>query len=184
VVFRGRLMDRITQEALRECERRLGFELTIVQGCYQADDGHENDVEASAGTHDGGGVVDLAPLHWEDKVRVARRVGFAAWHRLPSEGPWDEHVHMVLIGNKLLSSAARDQVADYLAHPPRNGLKSNLIDDTPHPNPPVVFTMMRPRWRGRRIEAAIAALRKARGKGKRGAAITAALKALVGIEKL
>jgi hypothetical protein len=140
----GKTVDEITHQALIECERRLGYPLTIVQGCYQALDGKGNDVSASAGTHDGGGVVDLAPFDWRRKVRVLREVGFAAWHRTPDQGPWGEHIHAVLIGNEKLAPSAARQVSDFLATPPRDGLAGHAIDDTFHPAPPVVFQMDKP----------------------------------------
>lgn len=145
----GKTVDRITHEALKEAERRLGYELTITQGSYTGG------VDASAGTHDGGGVVDLAAFEAARKVRVLRNVGFAAWRRMPSEGPWPEHVHAVLIGNKKLSPAARRQVEAYLANPPRNGLKSNLIDRVDRPDPIPLFRWPQPETRMVRIDALI-----------------------------
>jgi len=151
----GKTVDEITHQALLECERRLGYELTVVQGCYQARDGKGNDVAASAGTHDGGGVVDLAPFDWRRKVRVLREVGFAAWHRTPDQGPWGEHIHAVLIGNAKLAPSAARQVDDYLAHPPLNGLAGHSPDPTWHPSPPVVFTWPPRFTRGGGIDALI-----------------------------
>jgi hypothetical protein len=127
----GKTVDRITHEALKVAERRLGYELTITQGSYS------KSVEQSAGTHDGGGVVDLAPFEADRKVRELRKIGFAAWRRLPSEGDWPEHVHAVLIGNKKLSPAALHQVTAYRNG--RNGLKSNLPDRHWRPNPIPTF---------------------------------------------
>lgn len=124
VVFHGRTMNKWTQQALEACEKALGYELTITQGSYNA-----GKVSASAGTHDGGGVVDLAHADWQNKVRVLRENGFAAWHRLPSQGPWPEHIHCVLIGDIDAAPSAQRQVESYRAG--RNGLANNARDDGP-----------------------------------------------------
>jgi len=135
----GKTVDEITHQALIESEKLLGYDLTVVQGSYQALDGQANDVAASAGTHDGGGVVDLLAWDWERKVHVLRAVGFAAWHRPAVKGVWGEHIHAVLIGNKNLAPSAARQVEAYRAH--RDGLKSNAPDPTWHPDPIPVFVM-------------------------------------------
>jgi hypothetical protein len=59
----AKTVDRMTAQALDKAARRLGYPLTIVQGSYH------RGVGASAGTHDGGGVVDLAP--WDADRRCA-----------------------------------------------------------------------------------------------------------------
>ena len=133
----GKTVDALTDAALKECERRLGYPLTIVQGSY-----HKG-VGASAGTHDGGGVVDLAPFDAANKVRVLRAVGFAAWHRLPLPGVWGEHIHAVLIGNAKLSPSAARQVTSYRNG--RNGLANNGPDDAPRPNPLPLFVWPAPK---------------------------------------
>lgn len=125
----GNTVDRITHEALKVAERRLGYELTITQGSYQNGSGDPD----SAGTHDGGGVVDLISFEALRKVKVLREIGFAAWRRLPSEGDWPEHVHAVLIGNKKLSPSAGRQVTAYLNG--RNGLANNGPDPHSRPDP-------------------------------------------------
>src|SRR4051812_45286804 len=104
----GKTIDQLTNYALYAMEDRLGYtpgSLTVVQGSYNA-----GGVTASAGTHDGGGAVDLTPENWEAKVHAARAVGFAAWHRPALPGVWGEHIHMVLIGDAKLSPAAAAQV--------------------------------------------------------------------------
>lgn len=123
-VHDGRTVDWLTKSALLVAEERLGYPLTILQGSYS------RGVSQSAGTHDGGGVVDLAGYDAERKVRVLRQIGFAAWHRTPRQGDWGEHVHAVLIGNDKLSPAARAQVRAYIANT-GNGLAGSLSDDGP-----------------------------------------------------
>ena len=187
VQWDGHTIDRITAEALHAAEKDLGYSLSVVQGCYQALDGKANDVPASAGTHDGGGVVDLKPWDADNKVRALRSVGFAAWHRLPSEGPWGEHIHAVLIGNAKLAPSAAAQVVDFLASPPRNGLAGHASDPTWHPSPPVVFRWPPVLTRGAGIDALIKATRERLNAVKPGSlrakALEASLAALLRIPR-
>lgn len=106
----GNTVDQLTHHALLLVEERLGYPLTITQGSYNA-----GGVVASAGTHDGGGVVDLDDWDHARKVRELRRTGFAAWYRPTIPGLWPAHIHAVLIGNARLSAGAKAQVAEYLA---------------------------------------------------------------------
>lgn len=133
VTFRGRLVDAQTMGALLVAEKRLGYELTITQGSYNA-----GGVSASAGTHDGGGVVDLAPYDYKRKVRVLRDLGWAAWYRPAIPGLWSAHIHAILIGNSRMSSGAAAQVVDYKNG--LDGLAGKRPDPNPYrPDPPVVF---------------------------------------------
>ena len=125
-------VDWLTRAALEEVERRLGYPLTVVQGSYNA-----GGVAVSAGTHDGGGVVDLLAWDARNKVRVLRAVGFAAWYRPAVRGLWGEHIHAVLVDHGRLSSSAANQVVAYRAG--RDGLKSNRVDPVPRPDPIPVF---------------------------------------------
>ena len=134
VYFRGRLMDKKTQAFLEAMEAELGYELTVVQGCYNA-----GGVAQSAGTHDGGGVVDLAAWDWENKVRVGRKLGGFGWHREDLPGVWGEHIHIGIRDHGRLSLAAQAQQRDYDATPARDGLAGHAIDNTWHPKPPVTF---------------------------------------------
>lgn len=137
VTYNGKLMDNKTMYGVKVAERRLGYPLTITQGCY-----NPGGVGASAGTHDGGGVVDLAPYDWENKVRVLRDLGWAAWHRVPAEGPWPEHIHAVMIDHGTLSPAAAAQVNDERIgyRYGRNGLANGGADTFPYrPDPIPVF---------------------------------------------
>ena len=130
--YHGKTMDERTKAAIQVAERRLGYELTIVQGCYHAG------VSASAGTHDGGGVVDLAPYDYRRKVRVMRDLGWAIWHRPTIPGVWGEHIHGVLIGHKTMSASAAAQVVEYRAG--GDGLAGSAKDPDPYrPSPIPVF---------------------------------------------
>lgn len=126
------LLNKRTKAMLEEAEKRLGYSLTIAQGSYHTT------TSQSAGTHDGGGAVDLVAFEADRKVRVLREVGFAAWHRLPSEGDWPEHVHAVALGDRDMSPEARSQVSDYKNG--RNGLASHAKDSAPRPKPIPFFS--------------------------------------------
>jgi len=79
----------------------------ITQGGY-----NNGAVPASAGTHDGGGVIDVTPslVDTEAKRRIWRKSGWAMWHRRTWEGSWPEHGHGVLIGCPHASAGAKRQV--------------------------------------------------------------------------
>lgn len=127
VEFRGVTLNRRTVAMLRTVEHALGYQLHIYQGSY-----NKGGVKASAGTHDGGGALDVWGRTFDDAhevVREMRKVGFAAWLRTPSEGPWGYHIHAIAIGDKEMSSGAREQVTQYRHH--ENGLANHGPDDGP-----------------------------------------------------
>jgi hypothetical protein len=110
----GHKLDKRTLNMWNEAERILGVQIPIMQGEY-----NPGKVSASAGAHDKGGAVDgrakIKGVKTLAVVKALRRVGFAAWHRLPSQGPWPEHIHAVAIGNNDLSYVAKNQADAYLA---------------------------------------------------------------------
>lgn len=117
--FRGVTLDRMTIAALLCAEKKLNYEMRIIQGSYN------RGVDASGGTHDGGGAVDLV---WHDirrRNRVLRKTNFAGWPRRRLPGVWDRHWHGILIGNDRASPAAKQQVQAY-----RNG-RNGLADNGP-----------------------------------------------------
>lgn len=123
-----------TRDMMLEAER-LGGNLVVVQGSY-----HKG-VAASAGTHDGGGVLDfsvngLNQRGINGRIRALRTVGFAAWYRSPLPGVWGPHMHCVAIGTADLAPLARTQVDAYRNG--RNGLKGNGPD--PHAGLGIAFT--------------------------------------------
>lgn len=135
ITWRGRTFDRFTVAALKAAEYDLRRTLTIYQGSYNA-----GRVSQSAGTHDGGGAVDL----WCDGItgrelaRALRRVGFAAWYRPPRPGVWGAHVHAVQIGNARVSPSADRQVDEYLAG--GDGLAGDYVDPDPWRPDRITFT--------------------------------------------
>lgn len=120
------VVNRRTLVMLDEVERRCGIRPDIVQGSYRGGNG----AQASAGTHDGGGVLDLRTWNltvdernkWLD---TARKVGFVSWYRTTAQG-FDPHMHVIAKGDEEMDpSAARQVVA---ADNGRNGLASNGRD--------------------------------------------------------
>lgn len=127
ILFEGARLDPRTRDMLVEARRISGLTLRVTQGGFNA-----GGVSASAGTHDGGGALDIS-VHGMDATEIAtairrlRQVGFAAWHRLPSQGSWVEHIHCIAVGCTSLSAGAAKQVAAYKKG--RNGLANNGPDD-------------------------------------------------------
>jgi hypothetical protein len=115
----------------------VGAKVRPTQGSYAG-----GGVQASAGTHDGCGAVDLAGqdagMTQTDREQIeaaGRRVGFALWIRTPDQSDWPWHLHGIAVqaGGKwdqgCLSSGAHGQVVDY--YEGRNGLASGAPDDGP-----------------------------------------------------
>ena len=133
VKHRGRSnVNQRTWDMIEAAEHLAGFRFVITQGSY-----NKGGVSASAGTHDGGGVIDLRARDLSARERgivvlSMRKVGFAAWLRVPSQSPkkpWPYHIHGVAIGDKDLARAARQQVGQYRNR--QNGLKGGRRDDGP-----------------------------------------------------
>lgn len=129
VTWRGHKFDSQTRDMLVEVDKLVGPNIAIrpTQGSYS------NAVGASAGTHSGGGAVDLSVAgagltakQIDLVVFLLRRVGFAAWHRAASEGPWSSHIHAINKTAPDLSSQAKSQVAAYKAG--KSGLASGKPD--------------------------------------------------------
>jgi hypothetical protein len=169
--YDGKTVDWITRAALEDTAKRLGYDLTITQGSYNA-----GGVNASAGTHDGGGVgrPGAVGLGEQGARAPAHRVRRVVPPAIP--GVWPDHIHAVLIGNAKLSPAAKAQVLDYLAG--RNGLADHGPDDGPRQ-----FVANRFRWEqgAGRIKRAAALVERAQlllSTGIRGYAVGKSRKAL------
>ncbi|WP_068402268.1 peptidoglycan-binding domain-containing protein [Kribbia dieselivorans] len=129
VIYRGHRFNNRTYRMLVEAERLAGIRFKITQGSYNA-----GRVALSAGTHDGGGAVDIGAtaLTSAQRLRVTRalrQVGFAAWTRNPSQGRWAWHIHAIAISDTDMSTGARRQTGDYFEG--RNGLAGGRADDGP-----------------------------------------------------
>jgi hypothetical protein len=113
-----------TDDRLRE----NGKWLRIIQPCYNTT------VNASAGTHDGDGCVDvdIQGMSWADSQTALRKLGWAAWFRPYKPGVWGDHIHMVSLGCPgPVGVYIPGQVDDYYAH--RTGLVGHGPDPTYHP---------------------------------------------------
>ncbi|MFC6593362.1 peptidoglycan-binding domain-containing protein [Kitasatospora paranensis] len=125
----GYTIDTRTQNMLTEAERLAGLHLTLSQGSY-----NPGGDPTSAGTHDGGGVVDINidTMSTATRTTVAkalRQVGFAAWIRNPTQGDWPWHIHAAAINDTDLSTQAQNQTGDYYLG--LNGLANHAPDDGP-----------------------------------------------------
>ncbi|WP_181770562.1 peptidoglycan-binding domain-containing protein [Amycolatopsis pittospori] len=123
----GKTLNKRTAEMITAAEKKAGVKFTVTQGSYNA-----GGVGASGGTHDGGGAVDISVNNIKNKdaaVKALREVGFAAWHRTPSQGDWVEHIHGIAISDTDMSPQAQAQAGDYFKG--LNGLASHAKDDGP-----------------------------------------------------
>ena len=137
VEFRGFKLDDRTVAMVKWAEKVARRKLTISQGSY-----NKGGVAASAGTHDGGGVVDFSvseysPADLRVVLKALKDAGFACWYRPIRPGVWNQHIHAVAIGCKDLAPIAKRQVVAFDAK--RDGLASNARDYSYRPKPAVVF---------------------------------------------
>lgn len=103
----GWVTDRTTARALHAAEHLYGAKITVVQGSY-------HNGSASAGTHLGGGVLDLSVRGLSRSninrlVRSCRRVGLWGWYRDAASG-FSPHIHVVRVGCTDLNPIARQQI--------------------------------------------------------------------------
>ncbi|WP_197319936.1 peptidoglycan-binding protein [Saccharomonospora sp. NB11] len=127
--YQGFPFNQRTVDMLKEAAKLSGVSPVVEQGSYSPG----ND-PTSAGTHDGGGAVDIDAEALNGTQRTAlvtalRKVGFAAWLRSPSQGNWPWHIHAIAINDTDLSTPAQKQVGSYYLG--RNGLANNGPDDGP-----------------------------------------------------
>ena len=127
--YRGFPINDRTLAMLRAAQVRSGVTFVVEQGSYSP-----GTDPTSAGTHDGGGALDLDAEALTAAQRTAavtalRQVGFAAWLRTPAQGDWPLHIHAVAISDTDLSAPAQKQVGAY--YEGRNGLANNAADDGP-----------------------------------------------------
>jgi peptidoglycan hydrolase-like protein with peptidoglycan-binding domain len=132
VTYRGGLMNTRTKAMLVAAEGLLGYGLTVTQGSY-----NPGGVDASAGTHDGGGALDISVSGMSAATRTTvarnlRLVGFAAWIRTPAQG-FAYHIHAIALADPDQSSGAQHQSGDYYLG--FNGLAGRGADDGPVVSP-------------------------------------------------
>lgn len=128
VVWGGRTVNKRTAVLLDRAVQIYGKSFSLTQGSYN------RGVAASAGTHDGGGCVDVTVSGLSSSQMYAlqlalRKAGFAAWVRTPAQG-FSYHIHAVDVGNNDTASLARSQVQSYFNG--RDGLAGNRADNTEH----------------------------------------------------
>ena len=129
MTYHGVTLDSRTKAMLVAAEGLLGTQVGLTQGSYNA-----GGVDASAGTHDGGGAMDVSVSGMTAATRtnvakILRKVGFAAWVRTPDQGDWGYHIHAIALGDPDLSSGAQHQAGDYYLG--FNGLANHGADDGP-----------------------------------------------------
>ena len=138
VNWRGVTLDERTAAMMDEVAALSGdVYVRPTQGSYAG-----GGVQASAGTHDGCGAIDIAGqdegMTQADREVIAtagRQVGFAMWIRSPDQSDWPWHIHGIAVqpdgqwdaGG--LSDGGHGQVIDY--YEGRNGLASGAPDDGP-----------------------------------------------------
>ena len=127
-----------TRQMLAAADAMVPWAIRVSQGSYCKFE--KRCAAASAGTHDGGGTIDVAvrglttTQRWRT-VQALRRVGFAAWLRTDSQcSCWSAHIHGIAISDTDVWQSNgkytnRDQVADYFVG--RNGLAGHARDNTP-----------------------------------------------------
>jgi hypothetical protein len=135
VEFRGVTLDSRTAMMMDVVAERTGPKIIPTQGSFNTS------VGPSAGTHSGAGAIDLSVNGLDTPrvngiVKVMRQVGFAAWHRLASEGDWPAHIHGIAVDAPGLSTAAANQVA--ALRDGKNGLANDGLDRHRNMNLPVI----------------------------------------------
>ncbi|MFG1646813.1 peptidoglycan-binding protein [Amycolatopsis sp. NPDC049252] len=128
VSYRGVTINTRTKAMLLAAENIAGITVSLTQGSY-----NPGGVDASAGTHDGGGAMDISVSGMSattrtNLIKALRQVGFAAWYRTPAQG-FAYHVHAMAISDPDLSSGAQHQTGDYYLG--QNGLAGRGADDGP-----------------------------------------------------
>lgn len=121
VTVNGYLINRRTLAMLEQASKIYTGEIDIL-GYALTQGSYTTAVEASFGTHAGGGAVDLSVMRqgtytilWEEiprLIQALRLAGFAAWLReLDELHPGSPiHIHAIAIGDRDLSPAASNQL--------------------------------------------------------------------------
>lgn len=125
--YDGKTVNQRTKVMLAAAAKTYGSAFLLSQGSYN------KGVGASAGTHDGGGVVDIRVTNYstiqrQAVVQALRKAGFAAWLRTPAQG-FPYHIHAAAINDHEMAPLAKSQVQSYFNG--RNGLAGNGPDTNP-----------------------------------------------------
>lgn len=131
VTYQGKPLNRGTLEIMKAANIILQnspyygkekSDVTLVQGSY-----NRGGVSQSAGTHDGGGAIDVTAFNITNRVKVYRLLGVAFWDRKTLPGVWSRHGHGIVVGDGTASRGGLSQVTDYRNN--RNGLANRGRDD-------------------------------------------------------
>jgi hypothetical protein len=139
VNVRTREMLQRAQFIMRNKFGHENFDFGVVQGSYSSA------VSASGGTHDRGGALDIHTRTLprgtvDDAVKALRMAGFAAWSRGRGHDSFDPHIHAIAIGDRELSTAARNQVNEYFAG------GDGLVGSSPDPDRGLGRDSLIPQW--------------------------------------
>ena len=143
IAWRGRRVCQCVVDAVADFEVRRSIIRNVFQGGYN---GGAGKVRASAGTHDGGGVIDHEQRSQADHL-AARSIGLVVNNRDRFEG-FDPHAHTFVSGCPHMAAGLRFQDSEYRAG--RNGLANRRKDRFPRPDRITTYAA----WRRRRIAAA------------------------------
>jgi len=140
VTWRGHTFDARTVSALQWAEKNYIAVAPKKRKPWRIGQGSYADGSLSAGTHAGGGAVDIMFAGMTKKqqratVKWLRRAGFeGAWSRVgPGWAPFNEHAHAIL-PSRTNSYPAKVQVTSYRTG--RNGLANNAVDTEWRPKKP------------------------------------------------
>jgi len=123
IAWRGVVIDRRTAALLCVVEQELGYTLSIIKAHEMGGAG-----SVSSTTHNGLGVVDLAPYDAKNKLRALKKF-MGAYHRTPSQGPWSEHIHACSFVTRGMDPLAVAQLVDF------DKLLDGLAGHRPDPDP-------------------------------------------------
>lgn len=104
ISWRGKTFNARTVRMIMNAESLAKRTFDIMQGSYSTS------VSQSAGTHAGGGAVDLGPAISSVNNAMIKS-GFASWIRNPSQGNWGWHIHAIALGDPTISPSAANQVS-------------------------------------------------------------------------
>jgi hypothetical protein len=127
----GKTLNERTAKMLALWQFNALRDFYVLQGSYNA-----GGVKASAGTHDGGGALDISVsgMSFKEKkhnVKQGRLAGFMAYYRPAIPGLWGEHIHAGALGDPEASYGLQHQFAEYRAG------QNALADHRPDPDPRV-----------------------------------------------
>lgn len=107
-------VDALTKQILTVANRllalpRFGGEMenvTATQGSYRPR------TRYSGTTHTGCAAVDVTAYNWRNRFHVFDLLGIVPTHRLPSEGDWPEHMHLMTNGMGCAAASLKGQIAE------------------------------------------------------------------------